>query len=394
MTTSDSGRTADDDGRVEGGRAVLLITYVLRGAGVLLLALVLFPVYRLLDRPDAGLFLRGSIGAAELSRTMLFLGSVITIAVAVIISRSVDTTAIDRALASLGRKLAAVPTLWFAGGLALITFALTLAFSLVVLEGKPNLVDAMVQLVHGRFIAAGKLAGPGDEFLEFWQLQNSLVTPNGWVSQYPPGYVTILAAGLRLGMVQLVGPLLAAMTVLFTALAAQRLLREDMVTARLGAVMLCFCPFLIGLAGAFMNHVGAAAFSSAAVYLALRSRDGGKLWWALLTGLAVGIVLSIRPLSAVVATAVVAIVWLGTGADTSRSRIGEFLKRSLAATLGISPLLVGLAAYNQFFFGSPLTFGYTASQGPLVGPGFHRDPTGAIYGPIQAIGFTSSDLIT
>lgn len=371
-----------------------MTTYALRAAGAVLVALVVFPIYRLLDRPDAGLFLRGSIAAAELSRTLLFLGSFIVIVVAIFVSRLLDASAADRTLARLGRKLVAIPTPWFAGGLALIAFVITLGFSLAILEGKPNLVDAMVQLVHARFIAAGQLAGPADEFLEFWQLQNSLATPNGWVSQYPPGYLIFLAAGLRLGMVQLVGPFFVGLTVLFTALAAERLLREDTVTARLGALMLCFSPFLIGLAGAFMNHIGGAAFSSAAIYFAVRSRDDARLRWAVLTGVAAGVVFSIRPLSAVVAATVVALVWLTNGAPAPRQRIVQFLRRSAAALVGISPLLVAVGAYNQHFFGNPLTFGYIASQGPLVGPGFHRDPTGAIYGPTQALGFTSSDLVT
>jgi len=370
------------------------MTFAFRSAGVFLIAVVLLPVYRLLERPDAGLFLRGSLAAAELSRSMLFFGSLIVIAVAIIAGRVVDPSVIERTFARLGRWLVSVPTAWFAVGLALIAMAITLAFSLVVLDGKPNLVDAMVQLVHARFIAAGQLAGPGDGFLEFWQLQNSLITPNGWVSQYPPGYLIFLAAGMRLGMVQLVGPFFVGVTVLFTALAAERLLREDRVTARLGAVLLCFSPFLIGLAGAYMNHIGAAAFTSAAVYFAVRSRDDGKLWWALLTGAATGIVLSIRPLSAIVAAAVVAVVWLTTDRAEPGRRISRFLQRSVAALVGISPALASVAAYNQYFFGSPLRFGYVASQGPLVGPGFHRDPTGALYGPMQALGFTSSDLVT
>jgi hypothetical protein len=41
-----------------------------------------------------------------------------------------------------------------------------------------------------------------------------------------------------------------------------------------------------------------------------------------------------------------------------------------------------------------LRFGYVASQGPLVGLGFHRDPTGHFYGPLQALGYTSIDLLT
>lgn len=394
MTAPDKTRRESEGSALDGRSTGRFMTYAFRAAGVVLLALVLLPVYRLLDRPDAGLFLRGSLAAAELSRSMLLLGSFLVIAVAIIASRVLDPSAIDRTLARLGRRLVAIPTLWFAGGLALVAAALTLAFSLVVLDGKPNLIDAMVQLVHARFIAAGHLAGPADQFLEFWQLQNSLVTPNGWVSQYPPGYLIFLAAGLRLGMVQLVGPLFAGLTVLFTALAAERLLREDTVTARLGAVMLCFSPFLMGLAGAFMNHIGAAAFSSAAIYFAVRSRDDGRLWWALLTGAAVGGVFSIRPLTAVVAAAVTAVVWLANDSPESGLRIVSFLRRSLAALIGISPVLAAVAAYNQHFFGSPLTFGYVASQGPLVGPGFHRDPTGALYGPVQALGFMSSDLVT
>ena len=370
------------------------ITYALRAAGLILVGLVVFPAYRLLDRPDAGLFPRGAIAAADLSRSILLLGSLIAITVGILASRVVNPINLDRTFGKLGRRLAAIPTPWFAGALALIAASITLIFSLVVLKGKANLIDAMVQLAHARFVAAGHLAGPVDGFLEFWQLQNSLITPQGWVSQYPPGYVIFLAAGLRLGMVQLVGPFFVGVTVLFTVLTAERLLPEDTVTARVGAVMLCFSPFLIGLAGAFMNHIGAAAFTSAAMYFAVRSRDSGKLWWAFLSGAAVGGVFSIRPLSAIVAAAVVAVVWLTTEAPESGSRIAAFLRRTLVAVAGISPVLAAIGAYNKHFFGSPFTFGYLASMGPLTQPGFHRDPTGAFYGPVQALGYTSSDLVT
>lgn len=369
-------------------------TYALRLAGALLALLVVFPVYHLLARPDAGLFLRGSIAAADLARTMFFLGSFIVVAVAVIASRMLDPSSLDRRLALIGKRLEAIPTLWFAGALAVVAALLALAFSLVVLKGKPNLIDAMVQLVHARFIAAGHFAGPADQFTEFWQLQNSLVTPNGWVSQYPPGYVVFLAIGMRLGMVQAVGPVFVGMAVLFTALAAERLLRDDRGVGRLGVVMLALSPFLLGLAGAFMNHVGAAAFTSAAIYFGTRARDSGKLLWAALAGAAVGGIFSIRPLTAVVAALVVAAIWLTLPASRPRDRIAPFLRLTAAASAGISPILVGIGAYNHHFFGGALRFGYVASQGPLVGPGFHRDPTGQFYGPLQALGYTSSDLVT
>ncbi len=371
-----------------------IVTYTMRAAGAILVVLVLFPVYRLLNTPDAGLFPRGSVAAAELSRTLLLVGSFIAIVVGVIVSRLLDPAAIERALSRLGTRLANVPIHRFAAMLGVVTALLTLIFSLVVLEGKPNLIDSMVQLTHARFIAAGQLSGPVDGFLEFWQLSNSLITPNGWVSQFPPGHLIFLAAGLRLGIVQLIGPLFAGLTVFFTALAAERLLPDNRATARVGALMLSLSPFLIGLAGAFMNHVGAAAFASAAVYFALRSRDDESLWWAAASGAAVGMMFSFRPLSAVVIALVVAFVWVLKEPATGARPLARFLQRTLAAVAGISPIFAALGAYNQHFFGSPFRFGYSASQGPLVGPGFHRDPTGAFYGPVQALGYTSSDLVT
>jgi hypothetical protein len=368
--------------------------YTLRVAGAALVLLVLFPFYRLLDTPDAGPFLRGSIAIAETSWTLVFLGLLILTAAGVMASRITDPPSVARTFARLGNRIGAIPTLWFAAGLALLSALLTLLFALTVLHGKPNLVDAMVQLLHARFVAAGQLAGPADRFSEFWQIQNSLVTPNGWVSQYPPGYVVLLAIGLRVGAVQAVGPVLVGLTVFFTALAAERLLRDDVITARLGVIMLALSPFLIGLAGAFMNHIGAAAFTSAAIYFAVRGRDADNAWWSVLSGLAVGGVFSIRPLTAVVAGLLVAAVWLTRPSERWQEVLVRFLRYSAAALLGITPILVALGAYNQHFFGSPFRFGYVSSQGPLVGPGFHLNPLGQYYGPLQALGYTSSDLVT
>jgi hypothetical protein len=368
--------------------------YTLRVAGAALVLLVLFPFYRLLDTPDAGPFLRGSIAIAETSWTLVFLGLLILTAAGVMASRITDPSSVTRTLARLGNRIVAIPALWFAAGIALLSAFLTLVFTLTVLHGKPNLVDAMVQLLHARFLAAGQLAGPADRFSEFWQIQNSLVTPNGWVSQYPPGYVVLLAIGLRVGAVQAVGPLLVGLTVFFTSLAAERLLRDDIITARLGVIMLALSPFLIGLAGAYMNHIGAAAFTSAAIYFAVRGRDADNAWWSVLSGLAVGGVFSIRPLTAVVAALLVAAVWLTRPSERWQEVLVRFLRYSAAALLGITPILVALGAYNQHFFGSPFRFGYVASQGPLVGPGFHLNPLGQYYGPLQALAYTSSDLVT
>jgi hypothetical protein len=383
-----------DDLKAERTPGDRMTSYLFRFVGGLLLVLLLVPFYRIVATADSDRIAGDVVYAADLSRTLLLLGTLITLTLGVLASRVIDLPALDRLLEKVGRRLVSIPPLWYAGSLALLSGLITLVFSLSVLEGKPNLIDAMVQLAHARFVAAGQLSGPVDAFSEFWHLPNSMVTTNGWVSQYPPGYVVLLALGMRLGVPQLIGPLLVGVTVFFTTLAAERLFPDDKIIARLGAVLLAFSPFLIGLSGAFMNHIGAAAFISIAVYCALRSRDGGGFWWAILSGAAVGAVFSIRPLTAVVAALIVAAIWLMTPSSRPGEAIVRLLRPTLGAVIGIAPFLVAIAAYNRHFFGSPLRFGYAAQVGPLVGPGFHRDPSGHVYGALQALGYTSSDLVT
>ncbi len=369
------------------------LTYALRVAGAALIILVLFPLYRRLEVTESDLVLRSVITSADLARTMLLYGSLIVVLVALVLSRLLDADKIEEWCALAARRLTAIPFTRFAWGLALLSAAITAVFSHFVLAGKPTLIDAMAQMLHARFVAAGYLSGPADRFTEFWQIQNSLVTPNGWVSQYPPGHVVLLALGFLLGVPVLVGPTLVGVTVLFTAFSAQRLLRDDPVVARLGTIMLALSPFLIGLGGAYMNHVTAAAATAVAVYCALRSEDDERFRWPLLTGAALGFAFSVRPLGAIVAGFIVLAIWIVVRSER-RKDIAGWVRLCVGATIGALPFIVAIGAYNNHFFGNPLRFGYVAAQGPLVGLGFHSDPFGHYYGPAAALAYTSSDLVS
>jgi hypothetical protein len=183
-----------------------------------------------------------------------------------------------------------------------------------------------------------------------------------------------------------------AVTAFFTSVAAERLLPDDRLTARLGALMVALSPFMIGLAGAYMNHITAAAFGAVAIYAAVRTRDGH--WgWAVPTGAALAWVFSTRPLAGLVVGTVVAFtIWWGAG---EARQVGpcRWLARVGWSTVGAMPFLVLLGAYNRYFFGSPLRFGYSAALGPATALGFRQDPWGNSYGPLQALGYTSADLV-
>jgi len=223
------------------------------------------------------------------------------------------------------------------------------------------------------------VAGPGADLGAFVHLQQSLFTEHGWVSQYPPGFAALLAAGFRVGMAGLVGPLLMAATAFFTMLAADRLLPARRAEARIGAGLVAFSPLLIAQAGATMNHAAAAAFGAAAVWAALRAQVDGRRW-AVFAGAAVGALYATRPLTAlaigvIVAALIVArparLVWLAAGA---------------------APFVLAMAVWNAHFFGAPDTWGYAAALGPAAGPGFGIDPWGNAYGIVQALAYTSAEL--
>jgi hypothetical protein len=391
MTASGEGGSA----RLEHGgpRSSLacVVEYGRRVLGVALLLLVVLPIYGALA-DASGLGAQQTLRLAGRYTRFLWTGLGGTLFVALVLAGLLSPSFITEKLERLKERLMAIKRTTFIWALAILAGGLTLAFSLLVLDGRPVMLDAVSQLLQGRYFAAGELAGPVLEFPEFWQFQFMLDTPNGWVSQYPFGHALLLALGFSLGAVWLVGPLLVAITVALTALIAERLFPEDPLTARLGAVLLAVSPFFVALAGSYMNHVTAAAFAALAAYCALRARDG-RAEWALAAGAALGAVFVTRPLAGVVIGAVVALgIWLA-GWSEGRLRGGALGARAALAVAGGLPFAAGLAVYNGHFFGSPLRFGYLAAWGPRHGLGFHLDPWGNAYGPIEALAYTSADLL-
>ncbi|MGH7553860.1 MAG: hypothetical protein ACREMQ_12615, partial [Longimicrobiales bacterium] len=274
---------------------------------------------------------------------------------------------------------------------ALTIVILTSAFTLIVLEGKPSLVDAMAQLLHARYLAAGLPAGPGDFLNEFWHIQNSLITPRGWVSQYPPGHVLLLALGFKLGVVWLIGPVMAGIAVFFTTIAAARLFPDRPAAARLGGLLLALSPFLICLAGSFMNHITSVAMFAVALYCLVRARDE-RAAWAVGAGVALANAFAVRPVSALAVGGALCLTVWWPALDAQRMR--HFATRVALAAAGALPIVAGLLAYNTHFFGGPLRLGYNIALGPAMSLGFHRDPWGNQYGPVEAMAYTSSDLLT
>ena len=127
----------------------------------------------------------------------------------------------------------------------------------------------------------------------------------------------------------------------------------------------------------------------------LRARRGGVAW-AVAAGAAVGFAIAARPWTGLLCSAaILATLWLptqgpGTEADEAKSPL---LPRLTGLVIGGAPFALLVLAWNATLFGSPLRLGYSAAFGPAHGLGFHPDPWGNLYGPVEALGYTGADLL-
>jgi len=355
-----------------------------------LLAFAYAPLFRVLDTAAEAPFRQASVEIAEVTLELAWWGTAVTVLLSVLLARLWPAGG-RRVLSTLGRALARPGPRAFA--LAAGALALTLAFAAWALlyDGLYTNVDEIASAIHARALAGGRLGLPLPAPAEFWLIPNTLVVAEGWVSQYPPTHLLFMALFHVLGAPGLVGPALFGGGVWLLALALPRLLPDTPPLPVRAAVLLSAAsPFLVFLAGGALSHLTAGAAATAALYAALRARDG-RAWWAAAAGLAVGVMVAARPLvGLILGTVLTAGVWAGM---LAAGRLRAWSARVGWLLVGGAPMAVLLGWFNARLFGGPTTFGYLAAFGQDHALGFHRDPWGYRYGPAEALGFTSTDLL-
>lgn len=363
---------------------------VRRAAGLLLVVFAIVPLYRLLDHPGTGIAGAWTISQLELQAGMMLWGGLLLVPL-LLIGGWLIPARVEPLFAALARRAATISDVAAACAAAIAAGLFGTLFVLMVLQGLPNNIDALAQLLHARYWASGQLAGPMDDGGGFWSMHNALFTERGWVSQYPPGHVLVLAGFVRLGVPWLAGPVLLAVTVFFGALLASRLCGGAPGRARLAALLLAASPFLVALGASYMNHVTAAAFVTFGAWALVVAWQGDRRF-ALLAGAGFGFALATRPLSTVAmagALVLLAPMVAPPAARTARS----FALVAGGIVAGAAPFVALLLIYNAHFFGSPFTFGYNVALGPSMSLGLHQDPWGNAYGLREAIAYTSADLL-
>jgi len=278
----------------------------------------------------------------------------------------------------------------FAVCTGLLALALSFAVGELLYQGLYTNMDEIASAIQARYMASGRLAGPHLSFPEAWLVTNTLLVDEGWVSQYPPSHLAVMALFFRLGVPRLTGPILMGLMVWLLALSFPRLLPRHQATARAAAILTALSPFMLFLAGGSLSHLTAGAAGAGVLYASLRARDG-RAAWGLAVGCAVGVMVGARPLiGLVLGIALPLTVW---GPNLFGGRIRWVVRRVGATVLGGLPFAILLGSYNARLFGGLTRFGYLAAFGSNHKLGFHLDPWGYMYGFESAVAFTSIDLL-
>jgi len=373
--------------------------------GAALVTVAVVPIFRAMPVDPEAPVRAAVLTQASFTLQYALWGTIVVLVTAYLLARIAPD--IPRTVgAHLGRWLVQTRATTFAGLAGMLAFTAALGVSHILFDGLFTNVDEMASLIHARYLATGMLAGPAPELAEAWLIPNTLIVARGWVSQYPPSHPLAMAAFVAAGAPALVGPVLLGGMAALTAMALERLLPGRLAEARTAALLSAVSPLMVLLGGGALSHLTAGAALAGALWAALRARDGNACW-ALLTGASIGIAVMARPLVGLLLGTVFTLgVWApaawrhwggGGAAGPGPDRVAAApwlwgLRRAGWTVLGGLPFAALLGAYHARLFGGPTRWGYIEAFGKGHGLGFHSDPWGYVYGPLEAMALTSADL--
>ena len=247
---------------------------------------------------------------------------------------------------------------------------------------QPQSIDEMAQLWHARLLLAGHFSIPTEPDPAFFSAMNVIDAGGRWYSQFPIGGPLVLAAGLALGVVWLVNPLLIAFTVCNVYRFARRAYGEPF--ARGATLLLLVAPFFIFMGASEQNHVPALALATLAIAALPAWADASsrrtRFIQAGIIGIALGGMATVRPLDALAVAIACGLYQLGVLARDKQ----RWVDIGVQCVAGVLPVAVLMWA-NVHTTGAPLRFGYEVMWGANHGLGFHASPFGAAHTPRRAL---------
>jgi len=250
------------------------------------------------------------------------------------------------------------------GGRAVWLCAAVVAFTagvlnLTVYDNFPHIADELAFLLQGRIFAEGQLTIAPPAVPAAFPLDLFVQGTREWYPCTLPGYPLLLALGFLVNAPWLVNALLAGANILL----AQRLLLRllDPGQASMATLLLAVSPWNLFLAMSFMGHTAALTFLLLMLLGMVRALREGRSTMLLLSGLALGMLWSIRMLDGS-AVAVAAGLFL----LVRTRRLGP----AIAFAAGFLPVVLAMLTYNARLTGnafySPLSLYFDSVYHPGI----------------------------
>ena len=194
-------------------------------------------------------------------------------------------------------------------------------------------------------LRAGKLWAAPHPLKEFFEVPHLGAIGEKWFSVYPPGWPLLWAVALRIGLKDLINPLLTtAAAGIFYSLGSRIYGRG---AALLSLVILLISPFFLLTGAAYFSHNACLLTIGVFLLAMLRWEKTGRPSFAVLAGLMLGYGLAIRYLTTAVMALPVLLHWLRRLKAGKTDGKGNFLFLSSAGALVLLH-----AVYNRLVTGS------------------------------------------
>ncbi len=277
-----------------------------------------------------------------------------------------------------------LPDLLLAAGLAALAFLACAAMALLVTEGIPHLEDEAAYLYQARVFARGALWGPPAPDERLFSLPFVLTIDGRRVGKYSIGWPLLLSLGERLQAGWLITPLVGAITVALVYGLARDL--YDRRTAITAAILAGSSPLFLIQSSTFMSHAAAALWMALYLWAVLRAERARRAFhrsasrgWALIAGIALGMLALTRPFTALAAAIPSVALFVAALLQACRGRGALAARDLMAAYWPLPATALAIAALQPAYLwmvtGSPTTNLYTLiwpydrlGFGPAIGP--------------------------
>jgi len=227
-----------------------------------------------------------------------------------------------------------------------------------VLEGLPHVPDSVTYLLQAGWLTEGGLWSEASAFQHHLKVPYTYLESGRWLAHYPPAWPLILAAGLVLGIPWMVAPFLGGIFIVLLYLTGREL--DGPLLGIAAATLGLLSPMARLMFGSMLAHGASATLLLASLWLLLVAQRSGRWVVAAASGIALGGVFGMRPLTAAAAAIPLGVFFLVRDhRSLDRGRSTRLIGAALAGgLLAASPTL----AANHLITGSAFTFPYSLAQ--------------------------------